>query len=213
MSGEIIVIPSRPSADDPGILRAVQILRSGGLVAVPTETVYGLCCALGDESAAERVREAKGRPADRAIAVLVESIEQATQLGRLPVGASRLLEAYWPGPLTVVVASTSAATDYLGAEGTVGLRCPDHPVALALIRALGAPLVATSANRSGEPPAQTADEVISVLGEHLAAILTTGEPSAGSPSTVLDLTAAPPRILRLGALTEAELLPYLESMQ
>lgn len=202
--------PARPrvvEAGDPRALReAVAAIRAGDLVAVPTETVYGIACAL-EQRALDRLADAKGRPEGRAIALLVDSLEQAAALAELPTAALRLIERFWPGPLTLVLplrdgAALPAAVvgDDAGAR-TAGFRMPDHPLPRLLARTLG-PLPLTSANRSGEPEARDARAVSAALGEHVGLILDAGAVRGGVASSVVAVRAdGSLRILREGALT------------
>jgi L-threonylcarbamoyladenylate synthase len=186
--------------------RAATALREGGLVVLPTDTVYGLAAPPDDPDATGALFAAKGRPSDLALPVLAAGADDARMVGVFDERAERLVATYWPGPLTLVVERTAAARGWnLGDRAeTVGLRVPSDPVALALLRRTG-PLAVTSANRSGEPEARTCDEAREIFGERVAAYLRGREPLEGRPSTVLDLSRGGARILRRGALTEAEL--------
>jgi L-threonylcarbamoyladenylate synthase len=183
--------------DDRGIAEAAELVRGGGLVAFPTDTVYGIGCRFGDEAALARLFEAKRRPPEKAVPILVESLEDARQLG-LKVDAARVLaDRFWPGGLTLVLA---------GAAGTQAIRVPDHPVALALIAA-GGPLATSSANRSGEPETYEASDVLIAFADtdRLDAVLDGGRVPGGVASSVVDLTVDPPRLLREGPISRAEL--------
>jgi L-threonylcarbamoyladenylate synthase len=185
------------------LTRAADIIRKGGLVAYPTETFYGLACDPRNGEAVDLIFEAKGRPDRMALPLLAGDRASAEACVRdLPDAARRLMEALWPGPLTLVLA---AHDDFpprlLGGGRTVGVRVSSHPVASALARAVGGAIVATSANRSGQPPPSTAEEVSDALGAGVALILDGGPTLGGSASTVLDLTVDPPRLIRSGPIS------------
>jgi L-threonylcarbamoyladenylate synthase len=212
-----------PATDPPetsaALDAAAAAIADGLLVGVPTETVYGLACALTD-AAIEHLLRAKGRPPQKGITVLVDSLEQAMTLGEMAPAAQRLAERFWPGPLTLVVpARVEAGLPMLltGPRFTVGLRLPDHDIPRALARRLG-PLPLTSANRSGEPDARDATAVVEALGELVAVVIDTGRAPGGVPSTVVavgEAVAEVPgesalvlggtrvRVLRAGALDQA----------
>lgn len=185
-------------ADPAGIARAAQILRDGGLVAFPTDTVYGVGCRAEDAKALERVFELKRRPPEKRVALLISDPGQATGLGyRFGERATKLAAAFWPGALTLVLPGT---------HETQGFRMPDHPVALALLRAAG-PLATSSANRSGEPETyDAADVLIAFAGDDLLdAVVDGGRVPGGVASSVLDLSVDPPRLLREGPIVRAQL--------
>jgi len=191
-----------PTAE--ALAEAARILARGGLVAFPTETVYGLGANALDENAVARIFEAKGRPATNPLIVHVESEAAARALARRwPDAAARLAAANWPGPLTLVVEKTGAIPDAVTAGGgTVGLRVPAHPVALALLQACGLPLAAPSANRSEAISPTTARHVADSLGPFVddLLILDGGPCRVGIESTVVDVTGAAPVVLRPGML-------------
>jgi L-threonylcarbamoyladenylate synthase len=190
----------RLSADERGVAAASAILGAGGLVAYPTDTVYGISCRIGDEAAVARLFEAKRRPIEKRVQWLVSSLDQALERGYVADGrAHALADAFWPGGLTIVLAS--------GAGGpTQGIRVPDHPVALALIQGSG-PLVTSSANRSGEPETYDADDVAVAFADSdlLDAIVDGGRVPGGVASSVVDLSVEPPRLLREGAISRERL--------
>jgi len=178
------------------------VLRRGGLVAFPTETVYGLGADAFNERAVRQVFEAKGRPPDNPVIVHVSEIEQFFQIGKdIPPAATALAETFWPGPLTLVVKHRAQLPDAVTAGlPTVAVRMPDHPVALALIESLGRGIIGPSANISGRPSPTTAKHVMDDLNGKIEIILDGGPTRIGVESTVLDLTSNPPAILRLGGL-------------
>ena len=199
-----------PADSQTAITQAAQTLTAGGLVAFPTDTVYGVGAHAFDAETIELLYAAKERPRDKAIPVLLASTADLPLVAReVPSAARRLADAFWPGALTLVLPRHPALPAVLTADGdSVAVRVPDHPVVRALIAALGAPLAATSANLSGQPSPVTAEEVATQLGERVDLILDGGPcPSVGRgvPSTVLDLTLDPPRVLRSGPVTEVAL--------
>jgi L-threonylcarbamoyladenylate synthase len=204
----------RLSADapDPGVLaRAAELLRSGQLVAFPTETVYGLGANALDPGAVARIFGAKGRPAYNPLIVHVADVSAARRLVlHWPESASALAQRWWPGPLTLVLPKTPEIPDLVTAGlPTVALRIPSHPVALALLRAVGLPLAAPSANRSGEVSPTTAAHVMQSLGSRVPLILDGGPTSVGIESTVVDLSGGTPVLLRPGMITREELTEVL----
>lgn len=197
-----------------GRTEAARVLAAGGVVAIPTDTVYGITVALGTPGGIERLFAAKARPPDKAIALLLADAGQAPEIGELTVVASALATAFWPGGLTLVVprrmdrplpAALTGGPLAPGAILTVGLRVPGHDAPRALARALG-PLPTTSANRSGEPELRTADEIEAVLGDAIDLILDGGPASGGQSSTVVDCTGRTPVILRAGAITAEDIV-------
>jgi L-threonylcarbamoyladenylate synthase len=200
-----------PAGDAASIDAAVHAIEAGELVAVPTETVYGLACALTEQALA-RLIEAKGRPEGQPITLLIDSIEQVRALADPPTTGERLAARFWPGPLTLVLPlrrGVELPGPVLGSgpdgRPTAGFRLPDHPVPRAIAARLG-PLPLTSANRSGEPDALDASEVAQALGETVAIVLDGGRALGGVPSTVVFVPGSgPARILRQGALSEGDL--------
>ncbi len=183
--------------------RAAAALRRGELVVLPTDTVYGLAAWPWDAAAIARIYAAKGRPESKALPVLVgETSHLARVAAALPPCAERLAARFWPGALTLVVPKHPELPAALSPYPTVGVRMPDHPDALALLRLTG-PLAVTSANRSGEMPARTAAEAVAQLGDAVAVVLDAGPARGGLPSTVADCTTTPPRVLRAGPVTAA----------
>lgn len=188
--------------------QAAEILRQGGLSAVPTETVYGLCGNGLDAQAVEQIYEVKGRPAVKPLSLMVPSPESIDRYCRdVPPAAYALAERFWPGPLTLVLpARTELIPDIVRAGGdTIGLRCPDHPLTLKLLRSIDFPLAGPSANPSGAPSPRSAEDVLGFFDGKIDAVLDGGSCSVGVESTILDLSRTPYRILRQGALPEAEL--------
>lgn len=190
-------------SDEAGLAAAAAALRSGRLVAFPTETVYGLGADATDGEAVARIFAAKGRPRFNPLIVHVPSLAAAARLASFPPVAHRLAETFWPGPLTLVLQRNSASgLSALVSAGldTVALRVPDHPVARALLAATGRPVAAPSANRSGHVSATRADHVAADLGDAVAMILDAGPSAHGLESTVLDATGDDIVLLRPGAV-------------
>jgi L-threonylcarbamoyladenylate synthase len=187
--------------------RAAELLRSGGLVAFPTETVYGLGANALDAEAVDRIFTAKGRPATSPLIVHVDSIQMAkTLVSEWPAAAGELASRFWPGPLTLVLPKKTIVPDRVTAGlDTVGVRMPAHPIALALIREAGIPLAAPSANRFTELSPTTAGHVRSALGDRVDLILDGGPSTVGIESTVLSLTGGVARLLRPGMITQAQI--------
>ncbi len=181
---------------------AAEILQRGGLVAVPTETVYGLAGNGLDEQAVSLIYEVKGRPAIKPLSLMVpdESAMERYCL-EVPAQAHALARHFWPGPLTIVLkAKDSIPSIVLAGGSTVGLRCPDHAMTLDVLRVCGLPLAAPSANPSGEASPKTADEVLAYFDGKIDAVIDGGPCGIGKESTLIDMSAAPYRILRQGAL-------------
>ncbi|MBU8894232.1 threonylcarbamoyl-AMP synthase [Corallococcus sp. H22C18031201] len=182
--------------------RAVELLRGGGVIALPTETVYGLAANAEDELAVRRVFAIKGRPATHPLIVHLAGAEHLEAWAReVPAEARRLAEAFWPGPLTLVLRRTTRATDAVtGGQDTVALRVPGHPVALEVLRRLGGGLAAPSANRFGKVSPTTAEHVRQDLGSDVDLVLDGGPSTVGVESTIVDLSTGAPAILRPGGL-------------
>jgi len=202
----------RPS--EAAIARAAELIRQGKIVAIPTETVYGLAVDAANEEAVQALYVAKGRPKEKPFVVQFGSVAAATEWGGLTGVAAKLAEAFWPGPLTLIVGkpeNVTLASRITAGGDTIGIRIPDNEVALAVLRAASEPLAVTSANLSGEPGARSAAEIAPALKERLALILDGGESPIGVASTVLDVTGDRFRILRQGTLTAADIEKVLAS--
>jgi L-threonylcarbamoyladenylate synthase len=184
------------------IAEAAAVLESGGVVAFPTETFYGLGVAALDAAAVRRLFALKGRPESRPVLVLVDDPARIERIAVVTAKARELIARHWPGALTLVLPAREVLSAELTAgTGTIGVRQPGHPVARALAAALGAPVTAPSANLTGEAPPTTAGDVLGVFDGRIELILDGGPTSGGLPSTVLDVTVDPPRVLRQGAVT------------
>jgi L-threonylcarbamoyladenylate synthase len=190
------------------LIRAAELLRQGEVVALPTETVYGLAANALNPEAVARIYELKGRPAFNPIIVHVSDLDMARRCVReWPPVAQKLAGAFWPGPLTLVLPRSEQIPEIVTAGGsTVGIRWPRHPLMLEVIRLSGFPLAAPSANRSGELSPTTAEHVRKSFGESLPLIVDGGPSNVGIESTVLDLTVYPPRILRPGMIHAESIL-------
>lgn len=203
------VDPLNPEPD--AIDRAAEFLRRGALVAFPTETVYGLGADAFDDQAVARIFQAKGRPADNPIIVHVADTWDVSRVAAfIPEIASALMNAFWPGPLTLILPRRENLSPLVAAGlPTVAVRMPNHPVALALIRAAGLPVAAPSANLSGRPSPTLGSHVATDLDGRIAAVLDAGSTGMGIESTVLDLTGGAPAILRPGGVTAEDLAQVL----
>ena len=193
-----LIIP----ANSPDLMpQARAVLNKGGLVAFPTDTVYGVGALVFDGPAVESIYRAKDRPIEKAIPVLIGDAEDMEKVGmNIPETAYRLATRFWPGPLTVVIPKKPTLPESVSATATVGVRVPDHAVARALLRAAG-PMAVTSANISGQPSPSTAEEVFAQLGGRIDLIIDGGKTPGGVPSTVIDCTENDLKILRAGPIS------------
>ncbi|MBR6809258.1 MAG: threonylcarbamoyl-AMP synthase [Clostridia bacterium] len=197
-------------ATAPAIEQAAALLRQGRLVAFPTETVYGLGADALNEEAVAAIFAAKGRPGDNPLIVHVAEKSQLDELCEVTADAEKLMDAFWPGPLTILLKKKPAVPDITTAGlPSVAVRCPDHPVALALLRESRVPVAAPSANRSGRPSPTTAQHVLEDMDGRIAMILQGGDCRVGVESTVLDMTKEVPCILRPGAVTREMVISVL----
>ncbi len=189
------------------IEKGISILRQGGIVAYPTDTVYGLGASAGLTQAVERIYQVKKRPRNMPLPLLLADPSRVTGLAEsVPSVARQLIRNFWPGALTLVLPASSSVPGIITAGGkTVALRVPAHPVPVALVKGLEAPLVGTSANLSGQPSSLTADEVRSQLGTKIDFVIDGGRCPGGRESTLVDLTGNTPLILREGAVSRQEL--------
>ncbi len=189
------------------IEEAIGILKDGGIVAFPTDTVYGLAAAVTIPGAVKRVYTVKQRPTDMALPLLVADVAGIAGLAaRVPPSAQRLIEIFMPGALTIVLTASAAVPEAVTAGGgTVAVRIPAHPVPIALIRGTGGPITGTSANLSGLPSPLTAAEVRRQLGDGVDLIIDSGQPCPGTASTIVDVTGTIPIVLREGTVSLAQL--------
>jgi L-threonylcarbamoyladenylate synthase len=211
-----LILPVDPSAPEPSVVRqAAEVLRTGGLVAFPTETVYGLGANALDSIMVRRIFEAKGRPATNPLIVHVCDEAMLRQVvAEWPALARDLAERFWPGPLTIVLPKNPAIPEIVTGGGpTVAVRMPSHPVALALMNESRMPLAAPSANRSSELSPTTAEHVWKGLEGRIDLILDAGPTQNGIESTVMDLTTDPPTLLRPGPIGVAELEEIMGPIQ
>jgi L-threonylcarbamoyladenylate synthase len=194
----IIVDASQPSEES--ITAAVRVLQTGGVVAFPTDTLYGLAVDPRRPDAVARLFALKGRDSSVAVPLIAASLEQAALAATFTVGETRAAEMFWPGPLTIVArANPCVAPEAVAALGTVAIRVPAHDIARALARAFGFPVTATSANRSGQPPSSSADDVAAALPD-VDALLDGGPARGGPPSTIIAIKEDGPILLREGAV-------------
>jgi L-threonylcarbamoyladenylate synthase len=218
VAGEAMTRPGRSPEgarllpdDASGRAEAVAALRAGGIVAMPTDTVYGVAVALDAPDGLQRLFAAKDRPLDRAIVLLVADLEQAASVGVFSSAARALAERFWPGGLTLVLAQAPAAglpAELTGGAATIGVRVPDHDCPRELARALG-PLPVTSANLSGRPAAADASGVLAQLGPRIDLVLDGGTARGGVASTVVDCSGEAPKVLRQGAIPTTEIAEVL----
>jgi L-threonylcarbamoyladenylate synthase len=209
----VAIDPGRPDAT--AIAQAATFIRNGELVAFPTETVYGLGADALNPGALSRIYEVKGRPSDNPLILHLASLEQlALVASELPAIAAQLIDAFWPGALTLVLPKTPAVPDVAtGGLSTVAVRMPAHPVALALIAAAQTPLAGPSANRSGRPSPTIAQHVFADLQGRIPLILDAGPTQIGLESTVVDVTCTPPTILRPGGITQEAITAVIGRVQ
>jgi L-threonylcarbamoyladenylate synthase len=208
----ILKVDQHTSRSEEVISQAAQIILSGGVLAFPTETFYGLAALASDREAIERVYLLKRRSPDKSISILIaELVELQNWVESIPAEAHHLAARFWPGPLTLVFAAARhLPTNLTAATGKVGVRISSHPTARALVQAVGVPITATSANLSGEPNCRSSAEVLAQMGADLEAVLDAGLTPGGKVSTIADVTIRPPKILRTGAITAQDVLSCWE---
>jgi len=188
------------------IKEGIKILQKGGVIAYPTDTVYGLGADAFNPTAVERIYEIKNRPKYQQFPLLIADVKQLTALAEpIPEIAWFLAGRFWPGGLTLVLSKKDSVSAYLASRSTIAVRIPNHPVCQALIQHLRNPLIGTSANISGQPAALTADEVGQQLGGKIDLIINGGQCPGGRESTIVDITHEPPIILRQGTIPSHEI--------
>ncbi|UCB42348.1 MAG: threonylcarbamoyl-AMP synthase [Dehalococcoidales bacterium] len=187
--------------------KGIAILRQGGIVAYPTDTVYGLGASTNMHQAVERIYRVKQRPLDMALPLLMANVSQIEDLAEtVPIVARKLISQFLPGALTIVLTTSPSVPDIITAGGTtVAVRIPAHPIPLALIEGIGVPLVGTSANTSGKTSPLTAIEVYDQLGDEVDLIINDGQPCPGTASTIVDVTGEVPVVTREGAVPREEI--------
>jgi len=199
-----------PAENPESISSALSLFRDGEIVAFPTDTVYGLGADPFQASGIIKLFEAKGRDSNKAIAILVGSVEQASLVtDHMPEMAIRLCEVFWPGGLTVIVPRKNTLPELISNTDRIGIRMPNHPIALEMLRTYG-PLATTSANLSGKPNPVTAKDVFDQLANRVPLILDGGKCQGGVPSTVIDCSGSEPVILREGPISSEQLFKVLE---
>jgi L-threonylcarbamoyladenylate synthase len=189
-------------ADPSHIALAAERLRAGAVIAFPTDTLYGVGARALDPAAVARLYQVKHRPSGQPMVWLVTDQAQVERFAVVPALAAELIARFWPGPLTLVLPAREATR-----MPTIAVRAPDHAVPMGLLRALGEPIASSSANPAGQPPPVDADQVVAGLGGELELVIDSGPSRIGEPSTILDLSAPTPRILRQGAIPASELIP------
>lgn len=200
-------VSTLPASEANAIARAVEVLRAGGLVAYPTDTVYGLAALATNDAAVEKLFAVKQRAPDQSMPLLIASPRDLAQIAAdVPAVARRLIGHFWPGGLTIVLPKAAAFHSKALVGNTVGVRVPDHPIPRQLVQLLDAPITGTSANVSGGPQPMSADDVRKQLGDSIDLIVDGGRCEGGRPSTVIDCTTEPPRIVREGAIGREELV-------
>jgi L-threonylcarbamoyladenylate synthase len=203
---EVLAWPTEPALQKDVAQRAAAALQQGSLVVYPTDTVYGLGALATVSGALERIYAVKGRPDEKAIIWLVDSLDRVGTICEVDERAEKLAQAFWPGGLTLILPRAHPSE---GALPTLGVRIPAHPAALAIIAAAGGVVPTTSANRSGAPSARTAQDAEAQLGGDVDLIIDAGIAPVGTESTVLDVSGADIKILRPGAIGEAQIRSVL----
>jgi len=204
-----------PATSPKAMKLARRLLREGEVVAFPTDTVYGVGANAFERFAVREVFAVKERPLDKGLPVFIYQVDDLNLVARdVPNQAWPLLQKLWPGALTVVLRKNAALPDDVtGGQETVAIRIPDHPVSLDLVIEVGRPLAVTSANLSGQPTPRTAQGVAAQLGSHIPLILDGGPSPSSQPSTIIDLSGSPPRLLRQGDLTIEALREFLPDLE
>ena len=196
-----------PTAGSGAVEEAVRVLRSKGVVALPTDTLYGLAADAFCDAAVRRVFEIKGRSVDMGLPILLGNVHDLQVVATdIPDLAWRMVDRFWPGPLTLILRKSPKVSRALtGGSQSVAVRMPNHEVPLTIVRELGRPITGTSANSSGGPDPVTAEDVRKFLGDEVDYILDGGPATRGSPSTIVDLTGPKPRLVRRGVIEHRSL--------
>jgi L-threonylcarbamoyladenylate synthase len=208
----LVLTVDRDQPDAESIAKIVDAMKQGGIVAIPTDTLYGLAVDPRDSCAVARLFELKGRTAGAAVPIVAADVTQVRdRAGRMTPVAEQLAARFWPGPLALLVdAHRDLVAGVRASDASVAVRVPAHAVPRAIARALGAPLTATSANRSGAPPAADAAAVLAAFGAELDAVVDAGPAPGGAPSTIVDARGDEPRLVRQGAIAWAAVLESLK---
>lgn len=207
------ILPIDPKDPDPATLdAAAEAVLRGGVIAFPTDTLYGLSCSLVDPSAVEMLARLKRRDPAHAVISLIPTPDLAWALAyEVPPAAEKLIRAFWPGPLSIILTASGFVPERVRGQGaTVALRCPNDPLSQALLARIGGPVVSSSANLSGQPPAETVEEVVRYFGNQLDLVLDGGPRRGGQPSTLVDCSGPRPKLLRRGAVDIAPVLADFE---
>jgi len=190
------------AGDRKGLQLAARRITEGEIVALPTDTVYGLACDGFNQNAVARIYQIKRRSEKKPLVLFVSDVSQARLFAEVSDLAQKLMRQFWPGPLTLVCRASDTVPPWLRSGETVALRIPDHPIPLELVKTTKTPLATTSANLSGQPPATSAPQVVAALSDEIALVIDAGPSPLAHPSTILDATGPYPRILRQGALAK-----------
>ncbi len=212
MSNLIRMNPVRP--EHHLIEQVAEVLNKGGVIGYPTETIYGIGCSAFDAQAVDRIYRLKNRDRKKAMILVAGDIIQVSELVKsIPETAEKLIENFWPGPLTIIFEASSRLKEFaFGKSKTVAVRIPACTICLELIRETGFPLVSTSANVSGQPAGTTAQQVADAFGDQLDIIVDGGRTPESVPSTLVDITRTPARIVRQGAISNLEINTVLETL-
>ncbi len=194
------------------ISKSAGILQKGGVIGYPTETVYGIGCNACDEKAVNRIYDLKHRDRSNALIIIAADIIQISDIVEsIPDPAEKLIDNFWPGPLTIVFEISKSLKEFpFGKSKTIAIRIPDSPICLSLLKVSGFPIVSTSANISGQPAASKASEVFDYFGNQLDLIIDGGETPSHEPSTVIDITKTPARLIREVAITPLEISTVID---
>jgi len=211
----INIATNSQNPDSAAIATAVKALQKGEIIAYLTDTLYGLGGDARSSVAIEKIFSLKGRATEKALPVIVgEKAIAEKYVAEIPSVAATLIEQFWPGPLTLIFkAAAHVPPELIGHSGKIAMRLPAAKLAREISRNLGAPIIATSANRSGEPVFNSAEQIAEIFGEQLALILDSGPPLQAKPSTIIDVTTQPPSLVRAGAVPVAEISKRIGELQ